>query len=65
MSQGFLSNMIDIKKNSVIRLAFATKIETVAVVRSSQNLHQMQSQHNNNCCIPRQKILRLSLHTEK
>ena len=35
------------KKNSVIRLVFATKIETAAAVRSSQNLHQMLSQQNN------------------
>ena len=29
------------------------KIETAAVVQSNQNLHQMQSQQNNTCCIPR------------
>ena len=35
------------KKNSVIRLVFATKIETAVAVQSSQNLHQMLSQQNN------------------
>ena len=36
-----------------------------AVVRSSQNLHQMQSQQNNTCCISRQKISHLSLQTHE
>ena len=36
-----------------------------AVVRSSQNLHQMQRQKNNTCRISRQKISHLSLQTHK
>ena len=36
-------------KFTLIRLAFATKIETAAVVQKNQNLHQMQSQQNNTC----------------
>ena len=52
-------------KNIVIRRAFAAKTETAAVVRRSQNVHQMQSQQNNTCCIPRQKILCLSLQTHE
>ena len=52
-------------KKSVIRLAFATKIETAAVVRSSQNPNQMQSKRNITSCIPWQKISRLSLQTHK
>ena len=36
-----------------------------AVVRSSQNLNQMQSQQNNTCCISRQKISHSSLQTHE
>ena len=56
MSAGFLSNIIVIKKeNSVIRLVFATKTETVVAVQRGQNIHRMQSQQNSTCCIPLQK----------
>ena len=57
--------MVKKKKNSVIRLAFVTKFETATAVQSSQNLHQIQSQRNNICCILWQKILSLSLQTLK